>query len=1370
MRKLSFILLFVWPILMFGQDISISSITIDDGLSQGMIFDILKDKDGFMWLATKNGLNRYDGYDFKVYTNDPFDSLSIAGDVVLAILEDSKGRFWVSTESNGLNYFDKETETFHPVNLDSVDDKNLKVRGRSISTIKEDVHGNIWVKQKDYLLKLEITDFQQQIKTGFSAKIFPDNWLRSILDKKGELWVANPRSIGIVRWNNQIQDFVPVPNISNGRILGPTSDALMWVYENKTFYQVNETGIKTFPLKNPPKPTNTQKLLVGNFFSYNSILEKYVFDEAHSPQFYTVDFAADTEQTQLTPLFSLEKKEHVISHYQENETTSWIGTNGYGVRKLVIKPKVFRHLLPNKSIQLINNLGNGKMIISTYPTKYLVDIQSGGFSTINKHHEFSLFVSNTLKSKKQGYWAGMIKKMGIKQEENFLVKLDDNFKEVKRYSNKSLELYGFKQEDNAGNVWIPQVNHDFAKLDIELDSLLHFDCSEHGLSSDKGYAQCLYLDGQGNLWKGMTNGLMKLELNENGQPINCLFFQTDPTNKNSLRNNSVASCLDDPLDPDTYLWVGTKGGGLNKLNKKTGQFEYFTTEDGLPNNVVYGILPDKENKLWLSTNKGLSQFDPVQKTFKNYRATDGLQDDEFNTNACWKNEETGELFFGGINGITAFFPKDIKINEVRPNIYITDFKIHNETVFVGKQLKEQGENPLKKAIQFTEKINLAWHQNQLSFQFAALDYDAPEKNQYKFKLSIVNQDWVIADKSRIANYANLGPGNYVFEVMGSNSSGVWNETPTQLHITIHPPWWRTWWAYMGYIALIGFSFFQFYQFQIRRAKLKNQLLAEKKEAERLAEMDAMKTNFFANVSHELRTPLTLILSPLDGLLKNEDLSNKGFTQVKTIQQNGQNLLKLTNEILDLTKLESSKIALNEIPIALYPFIQRLVSVFETYAQKKGINLSLEYTADPQLQVNVDKNKLEKIVNNLLSNAVKFTPPDGAVKVILADLGNALQIDVTDTGRGIHPDDLPHIFNRFYQSKQPNFTTGGTGIGLAMAQEFAKLFGEDITVESDLDKGSTFSFSFPKKEVMRPLTDEDLLVIQQLAKPLTEVLPSVTRTEVREEITSPNFHSKTSTILIVEDNQQLRSYIHSLLGNSHHVFTAENGQDALDWLNNQDADHYPDLIISDIMMPIMDGFQLLKTLKASNQYCSIPIVMLTARVELEDKLTALRIGVDDYIIKPFVEEELLARVENLLTNAKVRRQLITVEEPNEQDISEKEETITPERPTNQEDLQWLAEMEKQVLENLPDFDFNLDRLSEMIYLSPRQIRRRLKQLTGLSFNHYLKEARFSKARQLLEKGEVNSVKKLAYEIGMRDVKYFSQQFKVHFGKPPSAYLG
>jgi len=575
------------------------------------------------------------------------------------------------------------------------------------------------------------------------------------------------------------------------------------------------------------------------------------------------------------------------------------------------------------------------------------------------------------------------------------------------------------------------------------------------------------------------------------------------------------------------------------------------------------------------------------------------------------------------------------------------------------------------------------------------------------------------------------------------------------------------------ILLLGFFFIQLQKVKNQLA-MQNKVIAEKNKE--LTELDKVKSNFFANVTHELRTPLTLILGPVSRMLKSKNIEHKEFTLLKLMQQNGNDLLKLVNEILDLSKLEANKLELTERPTVLYLFVQRLLANFEPITQKKSIDLVFEFKADPSLQINVDQNKLGKIINNLVSNACKFTPANGKIIMEITDQGASLEFKVSDTGRGIHKEDLPNIFNRFYQSKQADSQAeGGTGIGLALVDQFTKLFGGSVTVESELNKGSVFTLKFPKKEVLGTLKNEDASAILNFKNNKFPLFTEPTAIAKNENALSP-IENKKFTILVVEDNFHLREYIQLILGEYYQTRITQNGKEALDWLNNLAPANYPDLIISDVMMPIMDGMEFLSNLKKDDKFDTIPVVMLTALASLEYKLSALRIGVDDYITKPFVEEELLARVENLLKNALAKKQYL-LEGPGEADFENENETEVIKEATSEEikelsprNQEWLADLEEKVLEAYTDFDFTLERLSGMIFLSPRQTRRRLKKLTGLSFSHYLREIRLNQARKMLENNEVSAIKQLTAEVGLRDAKYFSQQFKSRFGKSPSEYLG
>jgi two-component system, sensor histidine kinase PdtaS len=582
------------------------------------------------------------------------------------------------------------------------------------------------------------------------------------------------------------------------------------------------------------------------------------------------------------------------------------------------------------------------------------------------------------------------------------------------------------------------------------------------------------------------------------------------------------------------------------------------------------------------------------------------------------------------------------------------------------------------------------------------------------------------------------------------------------------------------LLLLGLLAYIFLKERRSKAKLAKQNHIIEEQSQALRQLDASKTRFFANVSHELRTPLTLMLGPLGTALKSETLDSKNAALLSLTKQNAQQLLGLVNEILDLTKLESGKMTVHEEPTDAYNFLRRLVATFESYATQKNIKLIFDFDKDTPRGLMLDKPKVERIVNNLLSNALKFTPKDGVISVKISHKPSTWQVAVTDTGRGIHSDDLPHVFNRFYQTNQTDVPVeGGTGIGLALSKELSQVLGGTLTVESTLGNGATFTLDLPKQEVLGLSQVEEVETVEEMAVFEENIFlenPSVLTAQKIDRL----------TVLVVEDNPSLRSYLTLILSDKYSVLTAENGQEALSLMMNDELrmvnretktdSSLPNLIISDIMMPVMDGFQLIEKLKSNPILQSIPVVMLTARAEMQDRLKALRIGVDDYLTKPFEEEELFARLENLLTNAKMRQHFKQEEwhETEEQHPTETEEPLNINAEKEQHlqsayNLEWLANLEKTVKQHINYAHLSVDFIADEMYISRAQFYRRVQLLTGLTPNQYLQEIRFNYARQLLEQRNVSSVKAAAAAIGIQKVQYFSEQFKTRFGKLPSAYL-
>jgi signal transduction histidine kinase/AraC-like DNA-binding protein len=852
----------------------------------------------------------------------------------------------------------------------------------------------------------------------------------------------------------------------------------------------------------------------------------------------------------------------------------------------------------------------------------------------------------------------------------------------------------------------------------------------------------------------MGGGLNKLDKKEE----KFYRYKYNPNNPNSLSINHVSTIY--PAK-NGVLWVGTEGGGLNKLvpgdnEESPPTFIHYKEKDGLSSNIINGLLEDNHHNLWISTHNGLSKFNPdavddngvaLPSAFKNYYVQDGFQDNTY-LGAHFKNSK-GEMFFGGINGFNVFYPDSLKENLTIPDVVITDFKVLNEDYKLDTSITE------------INQIVLSYNENFLSFDFAVLDYTAPQKNNYAYKLDGLDKDWNYVDNRNFAHYTNLSSGEYTFRVKGSNNDGVWNEEGASIKIIILPPLWNTWWAYSLYLLFVLGLLYSIRRYELNRTHLKNQHKLDEVKLKEQEKTDKMKSRFFANISHEFRTPLTLIFGPAEDVLeKTKEPDTK--QSVGNIKRNASKLYSLVNQLLDLSKLEAGKMNLETSEQNVIPLLKGLVLSFTSLAERKKITLKFN-TIEKNLNVYIDKDKVEKIITNLLSNAFKFTPEGGKVDFTVEKLIKDVEIRITDTGVGIPKERIDNIFDRFYQVDGSHTRENeGTGIGLALAKELVELHKGKIQVESKVGEGSTFTILLPlgkehlkaEEIVEKEIGEETTKTIEE-----TELIPETEKSEEKDDIDllletglSADQAGK-PLLLIVEDNSDVRNYIISHLEKDYGIQEAIDGEDGF----NKSIAQIPDLIVSDVMMPKMDGFELCERLKTDERTSHIPVILLTAKATSKDKIEGYETGADDYIMKPFDAKELKVRIKNLIDQRKKLRDhflkegIFNLDNKNIISIDKK----------------FLEKVVKIINEHLSDSLFGVESFASELAIGRTSLHKKVVALVGEPPGELIKRIRLSKAGMLL-KNKTGNISEIALEVGFNNPAYFSECFKKQFGVTPSQY--
>jgi signal transduction histidine kinase/ligand-binding sensor domain-containing protein/DNA-binding response OmpR family regulator len=1332
----------------------------EEGLPDRTVLCMLLDRQGFMWFGTFRGLARYDGYSFKVFQENVHDSLSLSGQIVRALTEDREGFIWVGTVGGGLNRFNPRTETFthfkhDPRNL-------LSLNNNDVYAIHEDHLGRLWVGTR---MGLDLFDASQacfvhvhpakeETAQHESAQVIA---IAEDPTKSGTLWigtggdgmieiepdkcivrhigkgVGNPK--GLETLLRFIQGSHTTPNVlwvgtggdglygfdlvqrrfatfhhdpSDARTIGHDEVRCMLQDRSGNLWIGTTGGLSRFD------PTT------GVFVNYR-----------HKPN----------DNRSLCHDF-------VNSLLQDKSGIIWVGT-GDGLCRFASLAEQFTVYQndPNNPNSLSHNSLNslfedehGLLWIASEKGLNCFDPKAERFSTFRHDPQNASSLRNDdvrtiYEDRKGDFWVGNT--MGI------LHRFDR-----KTGRSRSIELGkrpGYESGITAmldasdGTFW---VGSNIGLFVVDRDQWKSRQVSLGPVRVDsRTEISSLYEDDANVLWIGTVGSQAKGLVSYDRMTGRITVYEHDPANEHSLGSNWVSYICSDKMG---NLWVATIGGGLNRFSRAERTFTVFSQNTGVPDDVI-GFIEDNRDNLWLATDQGICRLNPTTRSARVFSTHHGLPSNHISLRSFCLSK-SGMAYFGGLNGMFSFIPDSIEDNAHIPPVILTNLKVFEKELSSDTSLS------------FLTDIALPYDRSFISLEFAALDFKDPRENRYAYKLEGLDPDWVNSGTRRYAAYTDLRPGRYTFRVKGSNDNGLWNQQGAVLAIAILPPWWKTTWAYVGYaLSLVTILFFV-RRYELNRLRLKDQAKIEHVEAEKLREVDRIKSSFFTNISHEFRTPLTLIEGPIRQL-KSGEYQGDPNEIYDVVLRNAQRLLHLVNQLLDMSKLESGQVNLRVRERDVVDAVRTIAAWFESLAARKNIQFVVK-TEESSIIGWIDRDALEKILVNLLSNAFKFTPKSGRValsvgwNVIL--FNKAVEISVTDNGIGIPPELQKRIFDRFYQIDDTHTREHeGTGIGLALTKELVELHQGTITVQSEAGRGSLFMVRIPLDKSMyradQIVESTDDQVAERLSgsavRSSTETGAETIPIEVDEDESLP-------LVLIIEDNPDMRRYLRTNIEPGHRILEAADGDEGV----KKAIEGIPDIVISDVMMPKMDGFEVCQRLKTDERTSHIPVILLTAKAGQEHKLEGLETGADDYLVKPFDAKELKARVRNLVEQRKrlhERFQCELIIQPKGVTVSSADE-------------KFLKKVFEVVERNLGDSDFDLEAFAEEATMSRLQLHRKLKAITGSSPGEFVRQLRLQRAAELIRK-RAGTISEIAYEVGFNNLSYFARQFREKYGVVPSEFL-
>ncbi|WP_430934202.1 hybrid sensor histidine kinase/response regulator [Saccharicrinis sp. 156] len=1328
---------------------------------QNDVNHIYQDKHGYMWIGTLDGLHRFDGYSYKTYrTNEGKNSIS--SNLIKSIDEDSLGNIWIGTYDKGISKFNPLTETF--TNFYNTPD-NIIFNSNDVTTLIVDNNNIIWSANMlginriqmnaamNKIIKVDIIDNNTRLQSDFVNNI---KCLHQ--DKDENIWIGtNLHLYCINNPNAPVQHFdfkqyeLNVESICdgpNGIIVG-------------AFYSISEASVNNeniiinqiSSLRGSTVLYHSNKVWVGNR-SGLYLLEKDN-ERWNETLFFNENFTDNSLSCNLVTWLSADINGQV-----------WVGTRGGGVNIAAEQNKRFehyKHTLTSGSIS--NNLC--RSVFEDHKQNLWIGTEEQGISYLPKNADYAdgfrqMNVNENLNANR----AYCIEETFLPNSDkhNSLIWVGTSYPtSLVVFDGETLQTkprpqffdeFGFVfalEATNDSTIWVGTYSAGLFRVNFNKDgevtqykNMIPDDGNPNAISSF--IVRSILQDSNGNIWVGTDKGINKLSKEQAASEVPQFEIYSQDSKLGSIPHDYVLQIYE---AKDGTIWCGTMGGGLLKYNTPLGDeqvsFTNYTTENRLPNNTIKSITEDESGYLWLTSNKGLSRFNPRSDEVINYDITDGLQDNEF-SEICSVIRKNGQIVLGGIKGFNVFYPSDIKSDNEKPHMYLTELLIKNQEVKPGEK------SFLERSIQFTDEIKLRFQDNSFSIGFVGLNYNTPQKNNYQYILQGFDEQWYKASaETRIAKYTNVPPGEYIFKVLGSNSDNVWSDQPASVKITIAPPFYQSTQAFILYfLIIIGFILLQRY-LSVQKNKRKNELVFANMEKDKAEEMSQMKLRFFTNISHEFRTPLTLISAPLDKLIKNNNSSSseERLTLFNLMNQNIKIMMRLINQLMDFRKLEQEKLSLKVRNINLSEFVKTIYNSFSELAVQKQIDYQLKLK-ETALMIWADPEKLERIIYNLLANAFKYSPNGGSIEVGVLGEPEKASIYIKDTGIGIKREAQAHIFERYFRDRsQLQQNVGGTGIGLALTKAMVELHHGSISFESEENTGSTFTVALPLGKAHYKTEEIEEGEFQyQFNSPSTgaNAIPDIEENTIK----SPEIKPK---VMVVEDNHDLRMFVVQSLKDEFEILEAEDGQIAL----NICEENMPDLIVSDIMMPNIDGIELCKTIKTSESTSHIPVILLTAKNTVESQIEGYETGADGYLNKPFNMDVLKASILSILKN---REQL--------RNKFQKEIEISPNLiANNSTDSKFMDKILAIIEEHLSDSEFTVEKMAEKYGVSRIYLNRKIKALTGETSNQFIRNIRLKHAAELLKQGEMN-VSEVTWMVGYNDLKTFRTRFKEKFGVSPSEF--